>query len=239
MTQRIIQKCFAPLKATLPKPISRLIRRVVTAFVTPYLHAYQSGFIHSSLKMKAVTSKGNAIPWYTYSSIDFLRFRSFEDKSVLEFGAGQSTLWWSSRAKSVTSFEGDKEWFEMLKPTIAPNVDLHLADMTDAERCVHGVRSILNKKSAKYDVIIVDGLFRSELVPIAVEFLAASGVIICDNSEGYNFQSAFLNLGFERVDFFGPAPGVVLPHCTSIFFRSGAFLFSPKYPIPVLAHNAI
>jgi hypothetical protein len=50
-------------------------------------------------------------------------------------------------------------------------------------------------------VIIIDGLDRRWLVPIACERLSPSGIIICDNAEGYGFHEAFLGRGIDRVDF--------------------------------------
>ncbi|MFT6408402.1 MAG: hypothetical protein ACJAQ6_001820 [Arenicella sp.] len=53
--------------------------------------------------MSAVARDVSAIPWYTYPSIDFLKFRDFSNKTVLEFGGGQSTLWRASKASSVVT----------------------------------------------------------------------------------------------------------------------------------------
>jgi hypothetical protein len=83
-----------------------------------------------------------------------------------------------------------------------------------------------------FDVVVIDGLWRSELVDIALEQVAGTGAIICDNAEGYGFYEAFLKKGMMRVDLFGYAPGIVNPHCTSIYFREGCFLFAPEQPIP-------
>ena len=57
--------------------------------------------------MRAVDKKGDPIPWYTYPAIDFLLLRDYRDKNILEFGSGQSTLWWAARAKFVLSLEED------------------------------------------------------------------------------------------------------------------------------------
>ncbi|MEX0998939.1 MAG: hypothetical protein WD000_03135, partial [Thermodesulfobacteriota bacterium] len=86
-----------------------------------------------------------------------------------------------------------------------------------------------------YDVIIIDGLFRYEMIEIALTLMKDDGMIICDNAEGYGFYEGFKKSGLNRVDFFGNAPGVVLPHATSIFFKSSSFTFSSTHPIPVLA----
>ncbi|MFM7806835.1 MAG: thrombospondin type 3 repeat-containing protein, partial [Planctomycetota bacterium] len=42
----------------------------------------------------------------------------------------------------------------------------------------------------KFDVIVIDGLDRRQLVPVACERLAEGGIVICDNAEGYGFHEA-------------------------------------------------
>lgn len=186
--------------------------------------------------MKAVSKNGEPIPWYTYPCIDFLKYRSYEDKNVLEFGGGQSTIWWSSRAKTVVTLEGDREWYEKIKNTMPDNVDLHYVSMKNKDINVSQVNKVLDAKQySVYDVIIIDGLFRYEMIEIALPLMKDDGMIICDNAERIGFCEGFKESGLNRVDFFGNAPGVLFPHVTSIFFKSQSFAFSSEYPIPVLA----
>ena len=112
-----------------------------------------------------------------------------------------------------------------------PNVELHLVALESPEACVCEVSQILRNKGISYDVIIIDGLYRYEMTGIAKELVTQDGMIICDDAEGYGFYDAFKRSGSERVDFFGNAPGVVLPHTTSIVFKAGCFAFSASHPI--------
>jgi len=155
---------------------------------------------------------------------------------VLEFGGGQSTLWWAERAKSVVTLEGDKDWYEKIKGNMPDNVDLSYVSMESKEANVSQVKESLSEKSyEEYDVIIIDGLYRFEMIDIAINYLKDDGIIICDNAEGYGFYEGFKDRGLSRVDFFGNAPGVVLPHSTSIYFRPTSFVFQAVFPIPVIA----
>lgn len=178
------------------------------------------------------------MPWYTYPAIDMLRYRAYENKIVMEFGGGQSTLWWAQRAKHVVTLEGDPDWYRAIKDTMPANVDLHHVSMADANTNVSQVSDVLaSKPYAQYDVIVIDGLYRYELIDVACNRLAPDGIIICDNAEGYNIHAGFKDRGLDRVDFYGNAPGVVLPHCTCIYFKSSAFLFDPVIPIHVIARE--
>ena len=186
--------------------------------------------------MAAVSKSGQPLPWYTYPAIDFLKYRSYEDKMILEFGGGQSTLWWAGKAKYVVTFEGDKGWYEKIKQKIPNNVDLSYVSMGSKEASISHIKnSLKSKQCSKYDVIVIDGLYRYEMIEIALSHLSDEGIVVCDNAEGYGFYEGFKESGLRRVDFFGNAPGVVLPHATSIYFTPSSFVFDAMYPIPVIA----
>lgn len=219
MSQTVFQRSFAPLKRLLPASVSNFIRSALTAFLTPVYFSYQNGHFLSSFLMAAVSKRLKPLPWYTYPCIDFLKFQDFADCRVLEFGAGQSTLFWSERSKSVTAFEGHEAWFDKLRTKIGANVALHLVSLESPEKTGSEIRSILCAASAeKFNVVVIDGLFRPEMVPIAIDYLSDDGLLICDDSEGYEFFERLKDSGLMRVDFYGQQPGVILPHSTSIYF---------------------
>ena len=182
--------------------------------------------------MMSVTRNGKALPWYTYPCIDFLRNISYENKLVLEFGGGQSPFWWAERSEKVITLEGNKDWFDRLKSKMPSNVDLHNISMESPDVCTKEVLDIINTyDNFKFDIIIIDGLYRFEMIEVAIQARSKSGIIICDNAEGYGFYEGFNNRDLMRVDFFGYAPGVIYPHSTSIYFAPNSFVFSPANPI--------
>ena len=177
--------------------------------------------------MRAVSKNGEPIPWYTYPAIDFLCQRDFRDKIILEFGGGQSTLWWASRAKFVLSIEEDPDWFYRIRNQAPGNVELHniAGDMDSIEK-------LIETRGMKFDVIIIDGNLRGSLVGLSFRYLAPDGAVIIDNSDGYGFYEQTKNRACRRIDFFGFAPGVILRHCTSIAFDNDCFLLASDVPIP-------
>jgi hypothetical protein len=213
-------------KKLLPSSLFKAVRAVTTGILTPFTFSYQTGHFRSSLKSRALDKSGKAIPWYTYPAIDFLRQKEMNEKSVLEFGSGQSTLWWAARVKTVSSFESDAAWFNYVVNQIPNNVTLTLTDDSAAE-----VPRLLD--TSKFDVIIVDGLDRLICARMSIAFLNEGGAVIVDNSEGYWGRDGeypiidfFRAEGFSRIDFYGYAPGVILPSCTSLFFRDSCFLLA-------------
>lgn len=236
MAQTWIQKAFRPIKATTPAWFSNPIRSVATAFLTPVLFSVRTGHGRSSFARKAVSRRGEPVPWYTYPCIDFLTYRNYEGKQVLEFGAGQSTLWWAKRAARVVALEEDPAWFEGLRAKVPSNVDLRRVSCASPQACVESVNAALAEfPSTRFDVVVIDGLCRYEMIEIAARVVKDDGIIVCDNAERYGFYEGFRDRRFRRVDFFGHVPGVVLPQCTSIFFHGDSFAFDPGHPIPDIA----
>jgi hypothetical protein len=204
------------------------IRRVGTAFLTPVQFSRRTGHFRSSIARKAVDSEGHCIPWYTYPAIDFLSTIDFSEQSVLEFGAGHSTVWWSQRARVVLSIEDDSKWFEFLTPILSSqqNVDLVL--------CQDPLQYVNRPVGGKFDLIVIDGGPRNLCAERSLDCLNEGGAIVLDDSEGfwggesdhsYPIVDLYSSRGFMRVDFYGYAPGVIKPRCTSVFTREGAKLF--------------
>jgi hypothetical protein len=222
----IFQHWFAPLKRVLPRQLWQPLRSMAICFLTPIRFSVSTGHGKSSFLMRAVNKNGDPIPWYTYPAIDFLFPRDYQDKHILEFGSGQSTLWWASRAKSVMSFEEDPQWFATIRAQVPSNVDLH-----NIPSVIDEIESLLNSRRTKFDIIVVDGYFRREVAALSLRYLAPGGALILDNSEGYGFYDEFKVRNCRRIDFFGFAPGVILRHCTSIVFVNDCFLLKPDVPI--------
>lgn len=232
-----LHKTYAVVKQILPNPIAGFLRRVATAILTPLYFSYQSGHFQSSLRMRAMSKSKRALPWYTYPCIDFLRFSSFEGCDILEFGGGQSTLFWAERARSVCTFEGDPTWYSDLKSKVPDNVFLKLISMVSPATTCDEIRDTLQTRQKEFDVIIVDGLYRSEITPLTVDYLASDGMIIVDDSEGYDSFEGLKETSLMRVDFYGHQPGVILPHCTSIWFGPSCKFLSNRSRIQVASKN--
>lgn len=212
----------------LPAPL----RNLATAIMGPLRFSHRTGHFRSSLFRRAMGPRGQPLPWYSYPAIHFLAARDHSRRHVLEFGGGQSTLWWAQRAASVTTLEGDARWAARLRARAPGTVRVHEARMDDARTNVADVeRLLLEFGRERYDVIVIDGLYRGELVDLARRHLAPDGVLVGDDSEGYGFHEAFRSTDLMRVDFYGHAPGVWKEHCTSLWFGPEADLLRPAHPI--------
>lgn len=49
-------------------------------------------------------------PWLTHPALEVISKWNLDGLSVLEYGAGLSTLWWADKCSDVTSIEANYEW---------------------------------------------------------------------------------------------------------------------------------
>ncbi len=170
------------------------------------------GHLLSVQQKKPLSKDGNPIPWYTYPSLEYLNQLDFRDKDVFEYGAGNSSLFWAKKARSVVSVESDEEWYISLRKELHPNQKiLFIAEKQDY------INSIFQEYK-KYDLIVIDGLHRLACSKAAIQCLASGGLIILDNSDWLPETAKTLReAGLIQVDFTGLGPINYYTSTTSIF----------------------
>lgn len=195
----------------------------LAAAAAPAKFSFGTGHFLSALKSRAVDRKGRPVPWYTYPSIDFLAQLSFSDADVLEFGGGQSTLWWVERAQSVTCMESNAEWCKMLSRKVVDRAQINHVSSPESAAQILGDRL--------FDVIVVDdgsGVGPHGRVANAQDAFARvrpGGMIIVDNSDAaycWPILEAACQIGYSRVDFVGWAPGSFGKSCTTLLFSGSS-----------------
>lgn len=177
----------------------------------------QTGWFNSFKSGESVDADFKPIPWFTYSAIDFLKERLNNNLNILEFGSGNSTLFFAERVKKVISFEHSKDWHQKILKKIPANAELAITSSLSAKDYLKALVEEL-----RFDVIIVDGLFRNECIKASLKHLTEAGVIILDDSERdeYNEGIAFLvQSGFRQLKFSGIAPGIFFRKCTTVFYN--------------------
>ena len=167
---------------------------------------------NSIFQKKSLNTKSEVLPWYTYPAIEYLSSLDFSESEVLEFGAGSSSVWWASRSKSVLAVEHNREWAETLQKKIS-NLHIEFAS-TESEYLNAGVGN-------KFDVVIIDGVWRQECVDLAGTLLNENGIVILDNADWHPLAARKLReeLNLLQVDFHGFGPINDYTWTTSIFFK--------------------
>ena len=168
---------------------------------------------------QAVDGQGKAMPWVTYSFIDFIKGRINKSHNIFEYGSGNSTIFYAEKAATVTSVEHDKSWFNKVKGTSPANADMIFCELQrDGEYARKA--ALLNKK---FEIIIVDGRDRVRCCKHGIEALTTNGVMILDDSERevYNPARIFLKeQGFKEISFSGISPGLFYEKATSVFYKA-------------------
>jgi hypothetical protein len=174
--------------------------------------------VRSAAARQAVDADGQAVPWYTYPAIQYLRQLDFSTKTIFEYGSGNSTLFWGGMASRVVSVEEDERWYAALKARVPRNCELILE--TDLARYVEVIR----RYPDGFDVIVVDGAARGrtrlKCSRVAIECLRPGGLIILDNSDWLPESSRVLReSGLIQVDMTGFTPIIGHTQTTSLFFH--------------------
>jgi hypothetical protein len=168
---------------------------------------------------QAIDANGEALPWVTYSFIDFIKDRLNKKQKVFEYGSGSSTLFYAKRVDRVVSVEHDENWFNKILNTKPQNAEMIF---TKLER-----GGEYSKKAAllgeKFDIIIVDGRDRVNCCKESIHALSSSGVMVLDDSERPEYNEARLFLkenGFKELSFSGISPGLFYLKATSVFYKT-------------------
>ncbi len=177
----------------------------------------QSGWVESISIARPVNAKGEPIPWFTYPAIEFLEQRINPAWHILEWGCGNSTLWWAARVARVTSIEHNPQWHQEISGNAPGNATITLiedpkryANLTDAHRL------------APPNVIVIDGEHRAECAKTAHAIACDTTLIVLDNSDRPSLKPAMNFLrssGWNRLDLYGLIPCFAYRTCTSVFYR--------------------
>lgn len=157
--------------------------------------------------------EGKPIPWYTYPAIEYIKQLDLSEKRVFEYGSGHSTIFWSSRCKTLTSVEHDELWFRRIRDQLPEKVSYHLRQSTE------DYVNVIEEDDKHFDIIIIDGAYRYDCAAAALKKLNSSGFIILDNSDWMTNSSQLLReAGLIEVDMSGFGPINNYTWTTSFYF---------------------
>lgn len=157
-----------------------------------------------------VASDSSAIPWYTYPFLDYIVDLDVSEWTVLEFGSGQSTHFWSARASRVISYEHSPEWRQKLMAKNLPNVEVRLFEGESTLKELFTLDPIPN-------AIIVDGWKRLACARESLRAFGRNPIYILENSDWFPQTAALMReagLAEMRFKGFGPINGYAW--CTSL-----------------------
>ncbi|MBD1916308.1 MULTISPECIES: SAM-dependent methyltransferase [Cyanophyceae] len=189
-----------------------------------YNLAEKYGYHYTRSLQKPVDTNHDPLPWFTYPAIEYLAQLDLSDKSVFEWGAGNSSLFFAKRCKRITSIESSKEWYGYCSQQSLPNQDIRFREESEFAEAI-------DESSSKFDLIIIDSLRRGECAQKSVKHLNDGGLIVLDNSDWHPNTSAFLrnDCNLIEVDMHGFGPVNDYSWTTSLYFhREFRFLSKEK-----------
>lgn len=220
-------------KKFLPKKIINAIRPYYKQLQNFYVLSNQYGQFSSIKKWSCIDKANNPIPWYTYPTIEYLSNLDFSDKVILEWGGGQSSLFWAKRCKKLVTIESNPDWFKIIAEKKMKNQDVYLKTSIVSKDSVENYGLFPQTLECQFDVIIVDGATidgkttRPICLNTAMKIIKNNGMIIFDNSDWYPDTCYILRKhGFIQIDFHGFAPINTYTHTTSLFLTR-EFNFQP------------
>lgn len=150
-------------------------------------------------------------PWFSESASAWLDgfLSARPESSVLECGAGSSTVFFARRAARVVSFEHNPVWFDRVRTALCAqdlSVDLRLCALPYFPR-------LDDLAPNQFDLIVIDGRNRLECAKRAVRLLRRNGYLVFDDSERKRYAELDdILCGWARMDF----PRTKGPKITSI-----------------------
>jgi hypothetical protein len=141
-------------------------------------------------------------PWIVPAAIGWLRRRIRSDWSILELGAGRSTVWFAERAERVVSFEDNEFWADdtrgRLRELGLQNVELRQLPVEGFAAEVHAL------PDGGFDLVVVDFLeapavTRIDVLKPAMKKVTPGGCLLLDDSDRPGYAEAFELLDGWRI----------------------------------------
>lgn len=178
------------------------------------------GFVESQLRGEPTDRSGLPLPWLSPSVMGLLETHVPAGLSVLEYGSGNSTLWWSRRAVRVVAVEHDADFHARLAPRLPGNATSLLApDTPDG-----AYEQTPARFGRVFDVVVIDGARRVECAHACLAFLKPQGVVIFDNADRKDVAPGLEHLrrqGFRSMEIPGFCALIAWSNTTAIFYRDG------------------
>jgi hypothetical protein len=174
------------------------------------------GWHKSSELSKPTTIDNLPLPWFTYPFIEFLNSIDLSNLNILEFGSGNSSIYWLCKQIKLTSIENDYVWFtQVTKEMDAKGLKANLKYCQTIQEYVAEA-----EKSGEFDIIVVDGRYRFDVINSMCKHFKDGSMVIFDNSDWHpNSCKLLRSQGFHQIDFPGFGPINSYSWVTSLFFK--------------------
>jgi hypothetical protein len=204
----------------------------------------RQGFLRSAFAQRCIDANNRPVPWFTYPAIEYLEQLDLDDRTVFEYGSGQSTLFWAARARRVVSVEHNPDWHAFVSARLRQQSESSQIILEpDYDRYIRAI----TRREEQYDIICIDGIVdrrgRAKCAALALSHLKAGGMMIVDNADYLPGTTRILrDADLIEVDMHGLGPCNPYAWTTSLFFRRDFNIATrgprqPSHPVGGLARN--
>lgn len=138
-------------------------------------------------------------PWLCPGTVEFCKNHLSTSMSMLEFGSGRSSAWFSKRVSKLTSIEHDTDWYKLVKSNLEKeniaNVNLRLIPLdhplSEPEKefydpCPRYVAVLDEFEDESLDFIIIDGHYRTTCARKCLNKIKSGGYLLIDDTNLWN-----------------------------------------------------
>lgn len=132
-------------------------------------------------------------PWFAQDAIPFMESLIQPGWKAFEWGAGRSTLWLARQGVAIDSVEGRRDWAELVVRQLkAENLDdrakVRLVEVPAEFNVATDIvaayaNAILEHPPQAFDLVVVDGHFRSACLAAIGDRIKPGGLLVVDNAD--------------------------------------------------------
>jgi hypothetical protein len=163
---------------------------------------------------RVVFHRYSRVPWLAFPAIEYLE-PLISGKRIFEFGSGMSTLWFARTCRQIISAESDPEWCQIIRRQSRGMSNVQVMHVPSQEEYV----GALAAAGGKFDLILVDGLYRSQCLDQVEPHLEPGGLLVVDDTDAIPELAVKVKQMFRRSQttaFRGWVSGNLHPHETTI-----------------------
>jgi len=155
-------------------------------------------YIYNRIKNYFFEKRHKNLPWINPEAINIFEQLLLPSSDIgIEFGSGNSTVWYAKKVKKLISIEDNKGWFNNV------NEQLKRQGINNVEYLFKSSSYIEDSKESEYfnfieiqlddslDFVVVDGNFRDIIALSAIKKIKRGGIIFLDDSQRYLSQKTF------------------------------------------------
>lgn len=138
------------------------------------------------VEWQKLAPNGLVYPWWVHPMLEHLETLDWQDKTMLEFGAGLGTAWLRDKCKWVDSIDANPEWADRANQYCDGNRkfngEIFCKQLNEGDQQTKQMFFDLIPKDKKYGIVSVDSIHRNECLQWALDhFKGRGGLLIADN----------------------------------------------------------